>query len=132
VYGPVRSMLKPLANVRVLLLDDDEDTRELFGVTLEEAGADVRAAVDAQEAVRVALHWAPTIVVSDLSMPTTDGITFLRELRAMPGLQAVPAIAVTGWSGEKDRTAVLAAGFQEHVAKPVNAEQLVAAVGRWA
>lgn len=125
---PVSS--NPLLGVRVLLVEDDEDTRELFALVLGEAGGEVRSAVDATDAMRTVLQWAPTIVVSDLAMPTTDGFALLREIRSVH--KQIPAIAVTGMGRAKEREAALAAGFQAHVTKPLWPETLVAIVRRWA
>jgi len=128
----VSSDPKPLRGVRVLLVDDDDDTRELFGFALEEAGAEVRTAGDAKEAMGTALEWPPTVVVSDLTMPNTDGFSLLREVRAIPRLQKIPAIAVSGLTSEKDRAAAHAAGYQELAAKPLSPDDLIAVVARWA
>ena len=122
----------PLSDVRVLLVEDDEDTRELYAYALREAGADVRAAGDVAAALHTVAEWTPTLVVSDLAMPATDGLSFLRELRAMPHMLRVPAIAVSGFSEQKDRNAALGAGFQEHLVKPLGPDELVATVARWA
>jgi CheY-like chemotaxis protein len=116
--------------VRVLLVEDDEDIRELFAMVLEEAGADVRTALDATEAMRAIGQWSPSIVVSDLAMPMTDGFTLLRDVRSV--YPQVPAIAVTGMGNAKDREAALAAGFQAHVTKPLDPETLVGIVRQWA
>ncbi len=118
----------PLQGVRVLLVDDDEDTRELFALVLRGAGAEVRTALDAKDAMRTILQWPPTIMVSDLILPTMDGLTLLREIRSVH--PRVRAIAVTGRSDAKDREAALAAGFQDLVTKPVDPETLVAIVGQ--
>jgi CheY-like chemotaxis protein len=120
----------PLFGVRVLLVEDDEDIRELFAFVLGEAGAEVRTAFDAKDAMRTILEWPPTIMVSDLAMPTTDGFALLREVRSV--YRQIPAIAVTGMSYAKDREAALAAGFQAHVTKPLEPETLVAIVRQWA
>ena len=119
----------PLQGVRVLLVEDDEDTLELFALVLREAGAEVRTAHDAKDAMRALLEWPPTIVVSDLGMPAVDGFTLLREIRSVQ--QQVPAIAVTGMGRAKDREAALAGGFQAHVTKPLEPEALVAIVRQW-
>jgi CheY-like chemotaxis protein len=119
-----------LLGVRVLLVEDDEDTRELFALVLGEAGAEVRSALDATEAMRIVLQWAPTIVVSDLVMPTTDGLALLREIRSVH--RHIPAIAVTAMGRTKDRDAALAAGFGAHVTKPLEPQALVAIVRQWA
>jgi hypothetical protein len=124
---------KPLLfDVRVLVVDDDDDIRELFGIALREAGAEVRTASDAAEAMRIVLQWPPTVMVSDLVMPTTDGFSLLREVRSMHRLVQIPAIAVSGMTLQKERAAALAAGFQEHAAKPLSPDELVAIVARWA
>lgn len=123
---------KPLLGVRVLLVDDDASARELIGLMLEGAGAEVRAASDAKEAVRTILQWVPTIVLSDLAMPTMDGFTLLREVRSIDQLRQIPAIAVTGMSDEKARQTAFAAGFQAHVTKPVDPQKLIAIVAQWA
>jgi CheY-like chemotaxis protein len=119
----------PLLGVRVLLVEDDEDTRELFALVLGEAGAEVRTALDTKDAMRSILRWPPTIVVSDLAMPTMDGFTLLREVRSVH--PQIPAIAVTGMGSAKDHEAALAAGFQALVTKPLEPEALVAIVRQW-
>lgn len=124
--------LTPLQDVRVLLVDDDEDTRELFALALREAGAEVRTASDAKEAIRTVLSWPPIVVVSDLAMPTMDGFSLLREIRSMHSLERIPAVAISALTFPADRAEALAAGFQEHVAKPISTEELVSVVARWA
>jgi CheY-like chemotaxis protein len=125
-------MERPLEGVRVLLVDDDDDTRELFAQVLTHTGAEVREAADARAAIRLALEGPPpSVVVSDLRMPGTDGISLLQELRALHHLARIPAIAVSGMDSPADREVALTAGFQEHVAKPLSPEALVACVARW-
>jgi hypothetical protein len=122
---------KPLHGVRVLLVDDDEDSRDLFALALQEAGADVRAASDAEDAMRTILEWHPSVVVSDLSMPSKDGFMLLRDVRSVDSLRHIPAIAVSAWTEPSHREAALAAGFQELVTKPLTPHELVAVVKRW-
>lgn len=118
--------------MRVLLVDDDEDTRELFGIALQEAGAEVRAAASVMAALGTILQWPPSVVVSDLAMPTTDGLTLLREVRSMQEwLRKIPAIAVTGMTDPTLRAEALAAGFQEVVSKPLDLETLISTVRQW-
>ncbi len=128
----MNSTTKPLLCARVLLVDDDEDLRELFASVLQEAGADVRTASDAKDAMRTVLQWRPSVVVSDLAMPSMDGFTLLREVRSIDQLRQIPAIAVSGFSRTKDRAAALAAGFQELISKPLAPDDLIAVVKRWA
>jgi CheY-like chemotaxis protein len=123
---------KPLLGVSVLIVDDDDDTRDLFGLALEDAGADVRTASDAEDAMRIVHEWRPCIVVSDLSMPRMDGATLLRKIRSVDALRNIPAVAVSGYSGESDQANALAAGFQAHAPKPLAPDDLVALVKRWA
>jgi CheY-like chemotaxis protein len=123
---------KPLLGVRVLLVDDDDDACELFAFALQEAGADVRTASDAKEALRIALEFGPHVLVSDLCMPSMDGRSLLREIRSVAPLSRTPAIAVSGLAGRQDRAAALEVGFQDHLAKPLAPDELVAVVGRWA
>lgn len=121
-----------LKGVRVLLVEDDADARELYEMALEQAGAEVRGTGEAREAMLVLLEWSPHVIVSDLTLPDLDGRAFLGAVRAMPHLQTVPAIVISGWTQPEDRQATFAAGFQEHLAKPLGADKLVAVVGRWA
>ncbi|HEY3821346.1 MAG TPA: response regulator [Polyangiaceae bacterium] len=123
---------RPLDGVRVLLIDDSPDMRELFATILTDAGAEVRAAGDGKEAMRTVIQWPPSVVVSDLVLPGTNGITLLYELRSMQHVRQIPAIAVSGRASDSDRAAAFAAGFQEHVGKPLEPDQLVALVKRWA
>ena len=117
-----------LLGVRVLLVDDDDDTRDVFGFALRGAGADVHTARDAKDAMVTIRQWVPSIVVSDLAMPRTDGFTLLREIHALYPFHEVAAIAVSGLDVPNLREAVFAAGFQMHVTKPLNPEKLVALV----
>jgi CheY-like chemotaxis protein len=123
---------KSLEGVRVLLVDDDEDTRELFAMVLMDAGAEVRSVANREEAMRAASQWPPSVVVSDLRMPGTDGCALLRELRSMHQMTQVPAIAVSGMSAPTDREVALAAGFHEHVVKPLDPDALVELVAHCA
>ena len=125
---------KRLRDVHVLVVDDHEDAREMLAMVLEGAGAKVTQA----ESVRVALRAFEGddigVLVSDIGMPEEDGYDLIRRLRngASPRAQRVPAIAVTAFGAPEDRTKALAAGFQEHLAKPVDVPVLVEVVARLA
>jgi CheY-like chemotaxis protein len=82
--------------------------------------------------LRTVLEWRPSVVVSDLAMPSMDGFTLLREERSIDPLRQIPAIAISGMTRAKDRAAALAAGFQELVSKPLAPDDLIAVVKRWA
>ena len=111
--------------VRVLVVDDSSETVELLQMLFARRGYDVTGAVSAEEAVARAREKSPGLIISDISMPETDGYTLLAELRRMPGLEAVPAIAVTGHAMDEDRVRALAAGFAVHLPKPVDPDELL-------
>ncbi|MDT5296192.1 MAG: hypothetical protein QOJ76_3072 [Acidobacteriota bacterium] len=117
-------------SVPVLLVDDSSETLELLQILFTRRGYDVISAASAAEAVRRVREQKPGIIISDISMPGVDGYMLLAELRRMPGLEAVPAIALTGHAMDEDRMRALAAGFAIHIAKPVDPEELLRAVRR--
>jgi signal transduction histidine kinase/ActR/RegA family two-component response regulator len=116
-----------LQHVRVLLVDDDADARDLLGMVLRHHGAEVFEAASAEGAVTAFQRDAPDVVLSDISLPDIDGYGLIRRLRALdgPGARAAIAVALTGWARAEDRTAALEAGFQAHVVKPIDPLQLV-------
>jgi signal transduction histidine kinase len=116
--------------VPVLVVDDSTETLELLQMLFTRKGYDVVGAVSADEAVRRVRERRPGLIISDISMPGVDGYTLLAELRRVPGLEGVPAIALTGHAMDEDRTRALAAGFAVHIAKPVDPEELLRVVRR--
>ncbi len=123
---------KPLLGVCVLVVDDDRDTRELFTLILQEAGAEACAAVDAKDGLIRTFDWTPTVVLCDLAMPAIDGYSFVQMLHSIRGLKRLPAIAVSGLAAQTARDNALAAGFCDYVVKPVMPDDLIALVERWA
>jgi PAS domain S-box-containing protein len=115
-----------LQGVRVLVVDDDDDVRGMMQTVLSERGADVRTAASGGEALDAARREPPDVVVSDLAMPEMDGYTLLKELRGQT--PRIPAAAVTAYARPEDRRQALLAGFQMHVAKPIEPGELVAVV----
>jgi CheY-like chemotaxis protein len=115
-----------LDRVRVLLVDDHRETLELFASALVRRGAEVRTAGDAAEALAVFAEWRPDVLVSDIGMPGDDGYVLIRKVRARPADEGgrLPAIAVTACGSLDDRLRALAAGFQSHIAKPVDPAEL--------
>jgi CheY-like chemotaxis protein len=120
-------MAKELYGFRVLVVDDDVDTRELLEWVLKRAGAEVVAVSSAQEALEKLEKDKPHVLVSDIAMPDEDGYSLLRRVRALPPERGgrVPAVALTAHSLVQDRIQSLRAGFQSHVPKPVVPEELV-------
>jgi CheY-like chemotaxis protein len=121
-----------LVGVRVLVVDDDEDTADLFATALAQCGADTVSTTSASEALRVLAARAPDVVVTDIAMPGADGYWLLREIRQLEDARAraVPVMAVTAFGREHVRARVLAAGFVDHLEKPVDPQVLCVAVAR--
>jgi CheY-like chemotaxis protein len=122
------NQLKQLADLVVLIVDDDDDCRELLATLLESRHARVICASSAQEALARARDSLPHVVISDIAMPGEDGYSFMRQLRSLPREQggAIPAIALTAFSQRRDRDRAFAAGFTRHLPKPVDLSALCA------
>lgn len=116
-----------LRGIRVLVVDDQEDARELLQATLEQYGADVIIASHMAGALAEIDRQAPDVLLSDIGMPHEDGYELIRRVRARRAADggAIPAIAVTAYASINDRDAALAAGYQAHIAKPFEPEALV-------
>jgi CheY-like chemotaxis protein len=117
-----------LGGVKVLVIDDEEDSVGTIKRILERHGADVRGSYSMEEGLREFAQFAPNVVLSDIGMPEHDGYELIARLRALPGGRTVPAVALTALARSEDRTRALRAGFQLHVAKPVDFTELVAVV----
>nr|WP_255672567.1 PAS domain S-box protein [Corallococcus sp. AS-1-6] len=119
-----------LGGVRVLVVDDEEDARELLRTLLEDNGAHVVTAGSAMEGLQVLQAEQPDVLVSDIGMPGTDGYGFIERVRALPAEEGghTPAVAITAYARSEDRTRVLRAGFQSHVPKPVEPGELLAVI----
>jgi signal transduction histidine kinase/ActR/RegA family two-component response regulator len=125
--------LPSLRGLRVLVVDDEADARELIGVILRGKGADAVAAGSAAEALEALSAGGFDVIVSDISMPDEDGYGLIGRVRALEGKAAqVPAVALTAYARDRDRDRALAAGFQLHLAKPVEPDDLVLAVANLA
>ena len=117
-----------LDDVRVLFVDDDEETRQMVRELLEQAGAVVATAASVDEARGVLASWTPTVLVSDIAMPRETGYEFVKSLRASS--VNLPAIALTAYARRGDAEEALAAGFQMYMAKPVKPLELVQGIAR--
>jgi PAS domain S-box-containing protein len=115
---------------RVLVVDDEEDARELSRTVLNEAGADVQTASSAREAFALLQSYRPHVLVSDIGMPGEDGFSLIQRVRALPDGEGgnVAAVALTAFTRGQDKTRALAAGFDAHLSKPVHPDELTASV----
>lgn len=118
--------LAELSDLTVLIVDDDDDCRELLATLLETRHARVVCASSAQEALARVSETKPDVIVSDIAMPGEDGYMFMRQLRALPVELGgrTPSIAVTAFSQLRDRHEAYAAGFTRHLPKPVDLTEL--------
>jgi PAS domain S-box-containing protein len=117
-----------LNGIKVLVIDDEHDSVTIVRRILERCGAEVRGANSMNDALGEFAQFCPDVVLSDIGMPGNDGYELIGRLRSMPGGRAVPAVALTALARSEDRTRALRAGFQMHVAKPVDFTELVAVV----
>ncbi|WNN88268.1 ATP-binding protein [Gloeocapsopsis dulcis] len=125
-----------LDGLKILIVDDDADIRDLLTYTLEVCGAEVIAAASADEAISTLTESSTpmNILISDIGMPDEDGYALLRRVRALEPEKGggIPAIALTAYARTQDRRAALLAGFQSHVAKPVEPAELIAVIANLA
>ena len=119
-----------LTGVRVLVVDDEQDTRSLISTVIAQSGAEVTACASAGEALEKLKTWRPHILMSDIGMPGEDGYALIKQVRALPPKRGgrTPAAALTAYARDEDRGRALAAGYQLHLAKPFNPKELLAAV----
>lgn len=121
---------REVEGIRVLVLDDEEDARELIRSVLESCKIVVTTASNAMDAFEVVQSNAVDVVLSDIAMPIEDGLSFIRRVRALTRDRGgrIPAIALTAYARLEDRTVALRAGFNSHVAKPVEPSELLAVI----
>ena len=130
--GPVEPINFPLLDgLRVLVVDDDPDTRLLFTFVLTEKGAVVEAVSSAAAALAAMEDTSFDLLISDIGLPDVDGFRLLRQVRALPvaANAQIPAMAITGFAHEEMRLQILAAGFQRALVKPTDLDQFVTIVG---
>jgi len=120
-----------LKGVRLLVVDDSSDVRALLERVLRRAGADVKTAENADEALKLTEKYAFDLIISDIGLPGTDGYELMKRIRAREsilGISRVPAMALTAYAQEKDAELAHRAGYDQHLAKPVSSKNLVRAV----
>ena len=116
-----------LDGLKILLVDDDPDTRDLVSAILTRCGGQVRTICSAAEAIREFDDWNPDLLVSDIGMPHEDGYSLIKKLRKLESKRAreIPALALTAYATDDDRLLALSTGFQMHIAKPVEPKTLI-------
>lgn len=125
-----------LNGLRILVVDDESDSRELVNAILTRCGSEVRCCESVTEAIKVVREWKPDLLVSDIGMPNEDGFDLIKKLRKqrLKLAREIPAIALTAYATDDDRNRTLSAGFQMHISKPIEPKALVrsiaGAVGR--
>lgn len=119
-----------LAGLRVLVVDDEPDARELVRQLLGECRAEVSTASSAAQALEMLPHLRPDVLLSDIGMPERDGYQLIRDVRRLPAADGgrTPAIALTAFARSEDRTRAMLAGYQVHVSKPIEPHELIATV----
>lgn len=115
-----------LAGLRVLVVEDEPDTRSLLNAILTSSGGEVRCCGSVANAMQEFSTWTPDVLVSDIGMPDEDGYALIRKIRQRSN--GIPAIALTAYATPDDRAQALAAGFQMHLVKPIEAEILVCSI----
>lgn len=121
------SHLPDLRGARVLVLEDEADTRDFLAALLKRCRAEVKTAASVPEALRLFIGWGPQLIVSDLGIPGEDGFSFIRKVRELEpaGGERTPALALSGYARSEDRALSLASGFQQHLGKPVEPFELM-------
>jgi CheY-like chemotaxis protein len=123
-----------LTGLRILIVDDELDARELVVAMLGRSGAIMKSAASASEAMGLVESWKPDVLIADIGMPVEDGYGLIKRLRALPKEQGgqTPALALTAYARTDDRVRALSAGYQVHLSKPVDRAELAAVVARLA
>ncbi|URD49005.1 PAS domain-containing protein [Chroococcidiopsis sp. CCNUC1] len=129
-HSPSNSQQLPLQGVRVLAVDDDPDMREYVTCVLQQHGAEATVVSSAEDALVALSQQMPDIILSDIGMPLIDGYMFLEKVKNIMQSRSlsIPAIALTAYAGEYDQQKAITAGFQLHLPKPIDPDELVKAI----
>ena len=120
-----------IAGLRILVVDDELDARVLVRRLLNERGAEALLTGSVAEALQVLSSTSVDVLISDIGMPSEDGYSLIRRVRQLPGEGSrIPAVALTAYARVEDREKILQSGFQEHLAKPVDAGELLSVIAR--
>lgn len=121
-----------LEGLRVLVVDDEPEARQVISTVIKRMGAEVRVCETAREALQTLINWRPDVLMSDIAMPDEDGYSLIGKVRSLPRDKggATPAAALTAYARDEDRKRALDAGYQMHISKPVTSTQLVKLIAR--
>jgi CheY-like chemotaxis protein len=122
---PAPEPLEPSAAVRVLIVDDNEDSADMLAEALAAVGFQTRRALDGLTALGVAQEFRPAVVLLDIGLPGMDGYEVARRIRDHPELNSMKLVAVTGYGQARDHAKTSLAGFDAHLVKPVDLSQLI-------
>jgi CheY-like chemotaxis protein len=118
---------QPLAGLRLVVVEEDCDNREVLEIALAAEGASVAKAASAEEALALCRAVRPAIVLTDIALPDHDGVWLLRQIQAFPASR-IPVVALTGHAFPHEIEAITAAGFDRYLVKPMDLDQLVAVI----
>ncbi|MGA2410696.1 MAG: response regulator [Candidatus Binataceae bacterium] len=124
--GAVLNITSDGAGPRVMIVDDNRDAAELLAEILDAAGFETLALLNAQSALASLAEFQPESILIDIGLPSVDGYELARRIRTVEEFKAIRLIAITGYGQPSDRKIALAAGFSEHLVKPVDVQQLEA------
>ena len=130
--GVAPGALKILKGLRILVVDDEADSRDLVSAILMRCGSDVNCCESASDGMKAFRTWKPDLLVSDIGMPVEDGYSLIKKVRKLKTKRAreMPAIALTAYATKEDQERTLASGFQMHVAKPIDPEELITSIAK--
>jgi CheY-like chemotaxis protein len=120
----VKQKAHSLTGLDVLIVEDSPDTLMLLSALFSKEGATVTTAASAAEALQHAVSKRPSVIISDIGMPDVDGYQLLQQLKVLPGMDEVPAIAISGYASDEDRERALGTGYRALVAKPIDVDIL--------
>ena len=116
------------SGLKILVVDDEVDSLDILTMILEQEGAALIPVKSAAAALAAFNQAVPDLIISDIGMPETDGFTLIKKIRELPQGKKIPAIALTAYANEIERQLTFDAGFQKHLAKPINIPELIAAI----
>lgn len=130
--GQLQGPFPELRGLRVLVVEDEADARDLLVALLEQRAVDVRAAASSAEGLEHLTGWTPDVILSDIGMPIEDGFSFIQKVRALPRDRGgrTPAVALTAYARTEDRRRAMLAGFDMHLAKPIDPDELTLVLAR--